>query len=63
MSLLVGQDSPLLDHGEIDAVQASQLDAIAFAANSIDIVYRRLADTLLTRQHGDEALPAIAMNN
>lgn len=45
---LVRPDSPLRTRSDIDARQAAQLDAIAFSANVIDFLYRRLAAFLLS---------------
>lgn len=40
--LLIADDSPMHARHDIDGMQASQLDAIAFCANAIDFLYRRL---------------------
>jgi len=45
---LVPPDSPLRIRGDIDARQAAQLDAIAFSANVVDLLYGRLAAFLLS---------------
>ena len=45
---------------DIDGAQASQLDAIAFCANAIDLLYRRLANALLAADRdvqAEEVLP------
>jgi hypothetical protein len=42
-AMLVKLDSPIRVRYDIDRIQASQLDAIAFSANAIDHQYRRLA--------------------
>ena len=43
---LIVTDSPIRVRANLDRCQAAQLDAIAVAANVIDLTYVRLAETL-----------------
>jgi len=58
--VLAEPSSPLRRQPQIDDRQAASLDAIAFAANVVDVVYGRLSSTLLDHPTPVEAVFADA---